>query len=79
MDHKVHIARRDHLSVEQVPLGADAADRPARGLDGHHLLHHLLLIRVEEACELSGVERRIQLEEAAERRNRRLRAHVCHE
>ena len=79
MDDKVHIARRDHLSVEQVPLSADAADRPARGLDGHHLLYHLLFVRVEEACELGGVERRIQLEEAAERRDGRLRAHVRHE
>ena len=76
VDDKVQIARRDHLPVEEVPLGPDAADGPARGLDGHHLLHHLLLVRVEEARELRRVERRVEFEEAAERRHRRLRAHV---
>ena len=79
VDDKVHVARRDHLPVEQVPLVPDAADGPAGGLDGHHLLHHLLFVGVEEARELRRVERRIQLEETAQRRHRRLRPHVRQE
>ena len=79
VDDKVHVARRDHLSVEQVPFVADATDGPAGGLDGHHLLDHLLFVGVEEASELGGVERGVQLEEAAQRRHRRLRADVRQE
>lgn len=79
VDDKVHVARRDHLSVEQVPFVADATDGPAGGLDGHHLLDHLLFVGVEEARELGGVERGVQLEEAAQRRHGRLRTHIRQE
>lgn len=79
VDDKVHVARRDHLSVEQVPFVADATDGPAGGLDGHHLLDHLLFVGVEEDRELGGVERGVQLEEAAQRRHGRLRTHIRQE
>ena len=79
VDDKVQVARRDHLSVEQVPFVADATDGPAGGLDGHHLLDHLLFVGVEEARELGGVERGVQLEEAAQRRHGRLRTHIRQE
>ena len=58
---------------------ADATDGPAGGLDGHHLLDHLLFVGVEEARELGGVERGVQLEEAAQRRHGRLRTHIRQE
>jgi len=79
VDDKVHVTRRDHLPVKQVPLVAHAADRSAGGLDGHHLLHHLFFVCVKEARELGGVERGIQLEEAAQRGNGCLSAHVSEE
>ena len=56
VDDEVHVARRDHLPVEQVLLVANTADRPAGGLDGHHLLNHLFFVRVKEASEFRGVE-----------------------
>ena len=79
VDDKVKIARGDRLALEQTLLVADAADAAAGSLDGHHLLHHLLLVGVEEARELAGVERRVELEEATQRRDSRLRAHVGEE
>jgi ribosome-binding protein aMBF1 (putative translation factor) len=56
VDNEVHVARRDHLSVEQVLLVADTANRPAGSLDCHHLLNHFFFVRVKEARELRGVE-----------------------
>jgi hypothetical protein len=56
VDDKVHVASRDHLPVEQVLFVADTANRPAGGLDGHHLLNHLFFVRVKEAREFRGVE-----------------------
>jgi hypothetical protein len=79
VDDEIHVARRDHLPIEQVPLVTNAADGPAGGLDGHHLLHHFLFVRIEEARKLGGVERRVQLEETAERRHGCLCAYVGEE
>ena len=80
VDDEIEVARGDHLAVEQAALAAgDAGDAAAGRFDGHHLLHHLLLVRVEEPCQLARVQRGVQLEEAAQRRHRRLRAHVREE
>ena len=56
-----------------------SAHTSAHLFHNHHLLNHLLLIGIEEACELARVERRVELEEAAQRRDSRLRAHVSEE
>ena len=79
VDHEVHVARRYHLSVEQILLVADAANRPAGGFDGHHLLYHLFFVRVKEASKLRGVERSVQLQETAQCWDCRLRSHVRQE
>jgi hypothetical protein len=51
VDDKVKVARGDHLAVHEAALDgvADLADAPAGLLEDHHLLHHVLLVRVEEA------------------------------
>lgn len=70
VNDKVQIARGDCLAVEQAALvGANMADATARLLEDHHLLHDLLLIAVQEVCELLGAEARVELQEAAQCRH----------
>ena len=47
----------------------DPADAPARLLHDHQLLNHLFFICVEEVRELRRIERRVQLQEAAQCRD----------
>jgi hypothetical protein len=79
LDDEIQIARRDRLPVHKVLLRPHTADTPARLLEDHQLLDHLLLVRIEEPCELRRIQRRVQLEEAAQRRHRALRADVGEE
>ena len=79
VNDEVQITCRHDLSIQQVPLALHPTHTPTRLLHDHQLLHHLLLVGVEEVGELRRVERGIQLQEAAQGGNGRLGTDVGEE